>query len=152
MEKHKKILVIDDDPLTLHNLVELLERHGHVVIPCQNIYEADISWTKMKNEVSLIVADLCMNPGGLSDELKTLSIGGLYTGWLWIKSRVLSGNSSSNVKHIFMLTAFASELDCLFSNLNITDKLMIKKNVSIVSKTDPDNMESTLIELIRHSK
>ncbi len=61
-----KILVAEDDPLVLNVVVGMLKALGYNPIPTQDGIEARDKWNEIKNEVSLVLADLVMpRMGGL---------------------------------------------------------------------------------------
>jgi len=64
--KNMKILVAEDDPLVLNVVVGMLKALGYNPIPTQDGIEARDKWNEIKDEVSLVLADLVMpRMGGL---------------------------------------------------------------------------------------
>lgn len=81
-----RILVLDDDPLTVEYLSRALESEGHFVICAATVAEARSSL--QKGEVEILLTDLDL-PDGSGDELMPL------VRELKMRSIILSGYSDS---------------------------------------------------------
>jgi CheY-like chemotaxis protein len=142
------ILLIEDDATTNKNMKQLLERYGYRVAPCLDIYEANDYWNKYKNSIKCIVTDLNIVANGLSERYKKESVGGLFTGWLWLWDKVFSSpeRKSLPLKKVIILTAYQNSLDkYVKTQKDFAQKDAYDKDTFIIAKGDPDDAQKILI-------
>lgn len=130
----KKILILEDNYCTLKDLELELQytlgqnRYSVDIFTASNIDEAD-TWLEQINANTdsyvYIIADLNMNPDGLSDDEKQETEGAVLTGFIWVLRHVLNKlvNKKFGVKVIFY-SAFTSRLhiNSIYNGLSPKEK------------------------------
>jgi hypothetical protein len=85
------ILILEDRGDSVKYLIEYLRKNGHEVSDAVTINQAKHYWSKRKEKpIDCIILDLNMSSSSLSDKLKKDTVGGLLSGWVWVKDSVLS--------------------------------------------------------------
>lgn len=152
----KKILILEDNLYTAEDMIEeisyaLKKRNVNDidVVALNSIDEAN-EWVKNMdvNELLCLIADLNMNPAGLTEEEKQKTNGAVLTGWVWINCHIRSKSELKDLKVIFY-SAFIHRLkeDDEFKSMNGNER----KNVILISKNEY-GMENLCKELIKITK
>ena len=142
----KKILILEDNYCTSKDLKLELKytlrqnRYIEEIFTANNIDEAD-TWLDQINastdSMVYIIADLNMNPDGLSEDEKKETEGAVLTGFIWVLRHVLnkSVNKEFGVKVIFY-SAFTSRLhiNSIYNGLSPKEK----KEMIIIDKNECD--------------
>jgi CheY-like chemotaxis protein len=101
------ILLVEDRGAVAYYLRDALEGAGHQVFLAPNISRAKEYWDK--GGIDCIVLDLNMSPDGLTEAEVRDTLGGVLTGWIWLKNYVLAKDSSMKSRTI-ILTAYLPRL------------------------------------------
>jgi len=146
-----RIMIIEDNAFTRRDLEELLVDEGFSVVPCKNLYEANHFWQNAGERVQIIVSDLCMDATGLlEDEIKQQSIGGLFSGWLWIWHVVAKNGLEPHppIKKIIFLTEYYHDLMIYIQNASYEQQEFFRTYAVCISKGDPDDAEKKLLKTL----
>ena len=84
-----RVLVLEDRDEIMEMFTDFLEDCDHEVSPCFDIYEADERLGEQKQGFDCYLIDLAMSSDGLGDEYIADTRRGYFTGWVWLRSRIL---------------------------------------------------------------
>ena len=146
------VLLIEDDATTNRSTKQWLGYHGYRVISCFDIYDANANWAKYKSNIRCIITDLNFVANGLNDEHKKESVGGLYTGWLWLWEKVFSDPMLKNLplKKVIFLTAYQNSLAKYINNLEEkAQKDAYENDTIVIAKGDPDDAQQILLSTLK---
>lgn len=117
MKLKMNILLLEDRGSVAYPLREDLEQNGCTVFLAQNISRAKSYWEQ--EQIDCIIADLNMDPRGLSETEKEQTERGLFSGWVWLKNYVFNKNENMKKKTI-ILTAYVREFKEKLKNEGLT--------------------------------
>lgn len=151
----KKILLLEDNLYTAEDMKEeidyVLTRRGyHIDVKIANsIDEANNRLATIRDEdLICTIADLNMNPEGLTAVQRKQTKGAVLTGWVWIYS-CLWKREALRTKPIIFYSAFTSQLASDSNYLDCAEK----KRITLMSKLENDNNDlcEMLIKIIKRS-
>ena len=87
-----RVLMLEDRHEIMDAFTELLGGLGHEVCPCCDVYEADERLQEQEQGFDCYIVDLAMSTDGLGAEFVSDAHRGYFTGWVWLRTRVLSGH------------------------------------------------------------
>lgn len=137
----KKILILEDNLYTAEDMYtdinSALQKHdlAHIeLIMANSIDEANSKLCNIdKKDLICIIADLNMDPDGLTDEQKQKTQGAVLTGWIWVHSYVWQ-EAELQKKHVIFYSAFTNILRKNKEFQDIENKR--KKNVKLFNKSE----------------
>jgi DNA-binding NarL/FixJ family response regulator len=143
------ILVIEDNPYELEELVRKLKKEGY-----KNIMSAigtdDANDLLKKKEFEYIIFDLNMSNEFIPDDLMEDTEGGMFTGWVWYYHVVYK--ETKPFTKILISSAFVSNLYEKIISLDVKDdeRLFFESSlVKKVSKQDGVNNVDKIIEELK---
>ncbi len=153
----KKILILEDNLYTAEDMIEDIryelnadEQHIDAII-ANSIDEANDKLANIRDEELLCtIADLNMNPEGLTSDQRRETQGAVLTGWVWIYS-CLWGRENLKAKPIIFYSAFISQLSQNEKYLAL--KSEEKRKITLISKNESgiSNLCDTLVQIIKRS-
>ena len=149
----KKILILEDNLYTAEDMTEEIkyalqkENINNVDIEPLNSIDEINEWIQ-KNSVKdllCLIADLNMNPAGLTDEEKKRTNGAVLTGWVWVNCYIRNRHELKDLNVIFY-SAFIDRLrkDYEFKSMNSKEQ----KKTILIAKNEY-GMENLCRELIK---
>lgn len=154
----KKILILEDNLYTAEDMIEEIRyalKKGNVndvdVVALNSIDEINEKLQKINvSELLCLIADLNMNPAGLTEEEKRKTKGAVLTGWVWINCHIRNRSELTDLKVIFY-SAFINRLkeDNEFKSMNSNER----KNVILISKNEygMENLCREVIKIVKGS-
>lgn len=82
------ILFLEDRGSISKHIVKLLRKRGHKVFHAFDVLDARSHWEQ--HQIACLIVDLNMDPQGLTDEQVDETLGGLLTGWIWLRDYVFT--------------------------------------------------------------
>ena len=139
----KKILIVEDNLYTAEDMyIDISfalkkQNINHVeLIIANSIDEANDKLKEIeKDDLICIIADLNMNPDGLTDAQRKRTQGAVLTGWVWVSSCVWQ-KADFQGKQIFFYSAFTNILNNNSEYKALEHKL--KRNIKLVNKGECD--------------
>ena len=93
------ILVLEDRGSVSKYMVETLQdNEEHKVFEAWGVYDATTYWED--EDIQCLVVDVNLDPEGLDDNVIASTLGGLLTGWIWLKTCVFSKRPSMRERTI----------------------------------------------------
>lgn len=90
-----RILILEDRGDSVKYLVEYLRQKDNEVYDAVTIIQAKHYWSERKEKpIDCIILDLNMSSSGLSAGQKKDTVGGLLSGWIWVRDSILSEQPS----------------------------------------------------------
>ena len=117
-----KILVLDDRGSVNVHVAGMLEDEGHIVIRAFNCNDAESYWKKC----DCLIVDLNLPTDGLSEDQIVHTRGGLLTGWVWLKTHVLS-HKPEIAERTIIFSEYIANLREVVSTTEIGDVILISK-------------------------
>ena len=153
----KTIIILEDNLYTAEDMIEEIKNNlmqgGFVNITnrdveikvANSIDEAnELLESISKEDIICIIADLNMNPEGLTDEQKKETNGAILTGWVWLYSYVWQ-ELGMQEKYIIFYSAFINYLE---SNQKYKDLHHNKNKIKLILKSE-HGMSNLCKELLR---
>jgi len=119
-----KILLFDDMPQVRFRVDEMLRAHDIDVYVCRSVFEADDYWENHEHEIDAIVIDLMMPSRGLNSNLRNLTQGCLFTGWIWLWNHININDISphpATCKKIVIYSAYVDDFNQYIINEKSSD-------------------------------
>lgn len=113
MKKKGIVFILEDNTGSSYYISEALKRK----IPpdwslniqcCWNISDADDCFDECGDEFTCLVCDSNMSPIGLNPEAQKESDSGLYSGWLWLYSKIKNDPKLADISILY--TAYFDEI------------------------------------------
>jgi len=117
-------------------IANILMRLGHLVLRASNLYEATDYWNE--RPVDCVIMGLNMDPAGLTDKQIYDTYGGLLTGWIWLKTRVLCDDSFNyDMRYnTIIYSAYADELMRLVPKKELVGLRFVTKTLNLSDDMD----------------
>lgn len=136
----KKVLILEDNLYTAEDMCTEIrykfQNYDIEIIVSNSIDEADQQLKNISDEELLcIVADLNMNPDGLSKDQKLQTEGAVLTGWIWVYTHILETGKFAD-KTIIFYSAFISRLQSNISFLNFTHSKKKRTKIKLMNKNE----------------
>jgi len=150
MKQQKGILILEDNPLLLYQLQEKCLEHGYSVYDCDGIYRASETWESHKDSINAIIADINMDPRGLTKEEIRMSRNGKFSGWLWVNNYII--NAGFPPANVIILSEYNDDLFTYISNSVPAHKnnyMAIKKRKQLIDKVDPSWATGRALDLLQ---
>lgn len=152
----KKIFILEDNLYTAEDMYieisdKLLEHNikNIEIVIANSIIEANskLENEKSSDELLCIIADLNMNPKGLTEDQIKRTQGAILTGWVWITSYVWQ-QEDFKAKKIVFYSAFINRLanSTEYRSLNYTQQ----KRITLIDKNnyDLDYLSEKILKII----
>ena len=136
------ILVFEDRGIITYYLKKLLDIKGYDYQIAYSVRDADSLWNEYGLKIGGIILDLNIPSIGLSDDEKNKTYGGLLTGWVWLKTRVLAKDTEMK-NRVIIYTEYVDKLKEYVDEKSLA-------GIRIISKSNADTEtsgEQVLIEL-----
>jgi CheY-like chemotaxis protein len=132
-----------EDRAIISDIIDSLEMTGFTVCPCKNIYEADEQWDNQGSEgrFDAIVVDLMMSTDGLDENDKKRTREGMYTGWVWLWSKLTAERAAPNFadgRCIVIYSAYTDYFDDYINQLcsDSDERKFLTSGIKIIEKGD----------------
>ncbi len=125
------ILWFEDRGEAKQGFIEDLKKN-HNVFEAKTVRDARSYWEESK--IELIIADLLISPTGLTQDEKTLTKGGKFTGWIWLKNYVFNTSPEMKQKTI-IVSRYINDLKKTFPNEDFKGISFVnKKSITLTPK------------------
>ncbi len=154
----KKILILEDNLYTAEDMIEdinygLKTEEGDInIVIANSIDEANAKLIDIgDDELLCTIADLNMNPEGLTSRQRRDTQGAVLTGWVWIYS-YLWKRENLKKRPVIFYSAFIGQLAVNAKYLGLSNEE--KRKITLISKNEYgiDNLCDALGQIIKRSR
>jgi CheY-like chemotaxis protein len=132
------VLIVEDRGAVAYPLKDELESAGYGVLLAPNISRARHYWQNRK--IDCLIVDLNMDPEGLDPSQIVETMGGVLTGWVWLRDDVYSVCESMRERTVIL----SGYLEDLRSAVEPTDLAGIR----LVPKRSHDLVQQDIMGLV----
>jgi hypothetical protein len=112
------ILILENEYPIAKQLKHNFDTQGHEAIVAYNIFQARDAWLKERQEISYIIADLHMDPSGLTETERNETERGRYSGYIWLRNYVFSDPDFGNIRDFtIIMSAYTQGFGQAFPDL-----------------------------------
>ena len=149
----KKVLILEDNLYTAEDIeteisFKFSDNNDVEILIANSLDEANDMLSNIdKEEIVCIIADLNMDPSGLSHEEKIMTFGAVLTGWVWVSSKIMNDTELKD-KNIIFYSAFINRLVENSTYKELTREK--KRKIKLINKNEHglDELCDALIKII----
>jgi hypothetical protein len=120
---NKTVLLLEDSGFMFDTLKETLEENNFIVLDAYQVSDAKGKFTP---GIDFLIVDLNVPPVGLTKEELDQTVGGLLSGWIWLKNYVFEKNQNFR-QNTIIYAAYTNLLKEIYPNDIKGIKLMDKE-------------------------
>jgi len=148
------IFLLEDNSLLLEQLKEALEKNEYIktqanVFPCLSIELANTAYDEFKDRIACLACDSNMSSVGLPDNLRSESKGGLFSGWLWMREKIIADESLADRSLVY--SAYFDELQKVMHQNPLFSKVPCVRKKTI-STWDNEEIIKVIISILKVQK
>lgn len=148
------VMILEDNPGSGYYIAEALKKRlpdnrHNFILNCSNISDANDQFRKNKNNLKCIACDSNMSPIGLNEDDREKSENGLYSGWLWLFSKVRENPSLTKVSILY--TAYYDEIKAYIDEHPDQKEIFLKihiVNKRTISDQGADELINTILQIL----